>query len=93
MTYFPRFATFSVLSWAFFIFGAFPRDFLLCFRGSPVNYSDILGNFKGVGRVVEPTLDKGRNTQDKSEFGSKKRSTRGLPRRSPILVLLSPKHA
>ena len=41
-----------------------------------MNYWDILGNFKGVGRVVERPLDKGRNTQDKSEFGSKMRSTR-----------------
>ena len=44
-----------------------------------MNYLDILGNFKGVGRVVEPTLDKGRNTQDKSEFGSKKGATGGHP--------------
>ena len=29
----------------------------------------------------------------KNKFGEKKGATRGLPRRSPILVLLSPKHA
>ena len=29
----------------------------------------------------------------KKKFGEKKDATRELPRRSPILVLLSPKHA